>query len=469
MSLHALFHPRSVAVVGASEGVTPTGAPKLGTAALQHLLEHRFPGAIHPVNPRGGTLMGLPTHASLRDIPGEVDLALLVVPAEACLPALEDCAAKGVKGAVVFSSGFAEAGETALQAALVARARAAGIRLVGPNTAGFVNVAGDMVASISMVCRINPFRKGPVAFVTQSGALGGSMLGRGMELGVGFSHWISTGNEADLDAADYILHLLDEPEVKVVALFLEGVRDGAKLIAAARKAARLRKPIVVYKTGSSQVGAAAAASHTGALAGSDRTFDAACRQHGLVRVDDVAMLFPTALAFAWTGERLPRGPRMGVVSASGGICGVAADECARAGLELPALPEATQERMRAFTPAFAALRNPVDVTGQIRAFPTGYQDVARTVLEEPGIDGLFLLVTMAAEPRASFYGEEIPKLARATDKPVIVAWTGALSVAERGHPMLSGAQVPNFLSVREAVQAMAALARWRAFLDRSGA
>lgn len=469
MSLAPLFHPRSVAVVGASEGVTATGAVKLGTAALQHLIEHRFPGAIHPVNPRGGTLMGRTAYASLRDIPGAVDLALLVVPAEHCLAALDDCAAKGVKGAVVFSSGFAETGETALQQALVTKARAAGIRLVGPNTAGFVNLGADMVASISMVCRINPFRKGPVAFVTQSGALGGSMLGRGMETGIGFSHWISTGNEADLDAADYILHLLDEPEVKVIALFLEGVRDGGKLIEAARKAARLRKPIVLYKTGTSEVGAAAAASHTGALAGSDRIFDAVCRQHGLVRVDDVAMLFRVAQCFAWLGGKLPAGPRMGVVSASGGICGVAADECARAGLEIPELPAPTQDRMRAFTPAFAALRNPVDVTGQIRAFPTGYQDVARTVLEEPGIDGLFLLVTMAAEPRASFYGEEIPKLARATDKPVIVSWSGALSVAERGHPMLSAAEVPNFLSVREAVIAMAALRRWRAFLDRGPA
>lgn len=466
MSLEPLFHPRAVAVIGASEGVTATGAPKLGAAALQHLVEHGYRGAIHPVNPRGGTLLGRTAYRSLREVPGEVDLALLAVPAGQCLAAIEDCAAKGVKGAVVFSSGFAEAGAAALQAALAAKARAGGIRLVGPNSAGFVNVAADMVASISMVCRIRPFRKGPVAFVTQSGALGGSMLGRGMETGIGFSHWISTGNEADLDAADYVLHLLGQPEVEVVALFLEGVRDGAKLVAAARKAAALGKPIVVYKTGRSEVGAAAAASHTGALAGSDRIFEAVCRQHGLVRVDDVAMLFPTALAFARIGARLPAGPRMGVVSASGGICGVAADECARAGLELPELPAATRARLAACTPPFAALRNPVDVTGQIRAFPSGYQDVVRTLLEEPGLDGLFLLVTMAAEPRASFYGEEIPKLARAAAKPVIVAWTGALSLAERGFPMLAAAGVPTFLSVREAVQAMAALVRWRAFLDR---
>ncbi len=465
-TLHPLFNPRSIAVIGASEGTSATGAPKMGASALQHLIEHRFPGRIYPVNPRGGTLMGLETYRSIAEIPEEVDLALIVVPLDACLDAVRQCVAKNVKGAVVFTSGFAEAGRADLQEEMVRIAREGGLRLVGPNTAGFVNVAGDMVASISMVCQINPFRKGPIAFVTQSGALGGSMLGRGMEQGIGFNCWVSTGNEADLDAADYVDYLLERPEVKVVALFLEGVRDAAKFFAMAAKAARLRKPIVVYKTGVSEVAAEAAASHTGALAGSDRIFDAVCRQFGLVRVDDVAMLFPVALTFAWVGERLPMGRRMAVVSASGGICGVAADECARAGLDLPELTEAAKEKLRGFTPPFASLRNPIDVTGQIRSYATGYQDTVRTVLAEPYIDGVLLLVTMAAEPRASFYGREISKLTAEAGKPVIVAWTGALSVAAQGYPMLTANAVPNFLSVRQAIEAMAALERYRAFLDR---
>jgi acyl-CoA synthetase (NDP forming) len=465
-SLDPLFRPRSIAVIGASEGTSATGAPKMGTSALRHLIEHRFPGRIYPVNPKGGTLMGLRAYASVQSIPNPVDLALIVVPLEACLQAVDDCIEKGVKGAIVFTSGFAEAGRSDLQDEMVRRARVGGLRLVGPNTAGFVNVGDDMVASISMVCQINPFTKGPIAFVTQSGALGGSMLGRGMEQGVGFNAWISTGNEADIDAAEYVDYLLDRPEVRVIALFLEGVRNAKALYAAAEKAARLRKPIVVYKTGASEVAAEAAASHTGALAGSDRVFDAVCRQYGLIRVDDVAMLFPVALTFAWAGERLPEGRRVAVVSASGGICGVAADECARYGLELPELSEAAKETIRGFTPPFAALRNPIDVTGQIRSFATGYQDTVRTVLGESYIDGVLLLVTMAAEPRATFYGREISALAQAADKPVIVAWTGALSVAQQGYPMLTANQVPNFLSVRHAVEAMSALARYRAFLGR---
>jgi acyl-CoA synthetase (NDP forming) len=464
--LEALFAPRSIAVVGASEGVSATGAPKMGTAALRYLIQHRFAGKIFPVNPKARELMGLRAYASLGDTPEPIDLALLLVPAEACVAAMQDCASKGVKGAVVFTSGFAEAGDSERQAKLLTVARAGGVRLVGPNSAGFVNVAGDMIASISMVCEINPFRKGPIAFVTQSGALGGSMLGRGMEQGIGFSHWISTGNEADIDAAEYVDYVLDQPEVKVVALFLEGVRDAPRFIAAAEKAARLRKPIVVYKTGLSDVAAEAAASHTGALAGSDRIFDAVCRQFGLVRVDDVADLFSTALTFAWIGDKLPKGRRVGIVSASGGICGVAADECARFGLEIPELSEAAKSHIRSFTPPFASLRNPVDVTGQIRAFPTGYQDTVRRVLAEPMIDGVLLLVTMAAEPRASFYGREISRLVQEAAKPVIVAWTGAISVAQQGYPMLSQNAVPNFLAVRQAVRAMRALADYGAFLDR---
>jgi len=467
-SLDPLFRPRSIAVIGASEGATATGAPKLGAAVLDHLIAHQYSGKIFPINPRGGVLAGRAVYTTLEQVPDAVDLALIVVPVEACLKAVDDCVAKGVKGAVVFTSGFAETGATDLQDELLRRARAGGLRIVGPNTAGFVNVGEDMIASISMVCQINPFKKGPIAFVTQSGALGGSMLGRGMEEGIGFSAWISTGNEADIDTAEYIDYLLDRPEVKVIALFLEGVRDAKAFLAAAEKATSLRKPIVVYKTGASEVGAAAAASHTGALAGSDRIFDAVCRQFGLVRVEDASMLFPVAMAFALVDDKLPTGRRMAVVSASGGICGVAADECARVGLELPELTDETKARIRAFTPPFASLRNPIDVTGQIRSFATGYQDTVRTVLDEPYIDGALLLVTMAAEPRASFYGREISALVRDATKPVIVAWTGALSVAQKGYPMLSANGVPNFLSVRQAVETMAALHKYRSFLNRRG-
>jgi acyl-CoA synthetase (NDP forming) len=463
--LETMFNPASVAVVGATEGASATGAPRLGAAALEHLIAHGFKGAIYPVNPKRETVMGLKSYPDLGAIPGDVALALILLPAEAAIEAMAAAADKGVKAAVVFSSGFAEAGEEALQTHLV-EAAAGRVRFCGPNTAGLAATKSGLTASISMVCMINPFRAGDVAFITQSGALGGSMLARGMEDGTGFSHWISTGNEADLTVADYMVALVDDPAVRVLALFLEGVRDGRHFLQACERAAAAGKPIVVYKTGRSAVSAAAAASHTGALAGSDRVFDAVCRQYGLIRVDDAADLLPLATAFSSMGGKLPQGRRVGIVSASGGICGVAADDCARFGLEIPELPAVTQDEIRRFVPAFAAVRNPIDVTGQIRSSPTGYQDTVRAVLADDTIDGVLLLVTMAGEPRASFYGEEIPKLAAASNKPVIVGWTGGISLAQRGYPMLQAGGVPTYLSASAAVKAMSALADYGAFQRR---
>lgn len=468
--LDALFRPASVAVVGASEGTTPTGAPKLGTAAMNNLVRHGFAGAIHPVHPKATELFGRRAVPRVTDIEGPVDAALVVVPAAACVEAMRDCAAKGVKAAIVMSAGFAEAGAAALQDELTAVARAAGIRFVGPNTAGFVDFHHRFAATISMVGDMQPFRTGGVAFITQSGALGGSMLGRGMEEGVGFSHWVTTGNQADLTAADYLEHLAGDANAKVFALFLESVPDGAHFIAAARKAARAGKPVLVYKSGASAVGAASSASHTGALAGSHAVFSAMCRQHGLIQVDDLAELLPLAKTFAWLGERLDlraaRAGRIGIVSASGGICGVAADECELAGLAVPELSAARQAEIRAVVPEFASVRNPVDVTGQIRSSATGYQDAVRAVLADDGIDAALLLVTMAAEPRASFYGREIGALARAATKPLVVTWAGPLSLAAQGYPMLGEAHVPAFESTRSAVRALAALERFGALQRR---
>ncbi len=459
--LDALFKPRSVAVIGASRGETSTGAPKLGTAAMRNLLEHGFRGAVHPVNPRESELFGRRCVARVSEIEGDVDVALLVVPAEACLEALRDCAAKGVRAAIVMSSGFAEAGRAQLQDELLAIARTSGMRLAGPNTAGFVDFHHPFAATISMVGQMQPFVAGGVAFITQSGALGGSMIGRGMEQGVGFSHWVTTGNQADLTAADYLDHLVDDPRARVFALFLESVADPPRFLAACQRAAQAGKPVVVYKSGASAVGAASSASHTGALAGSHAVFGALCRQHGLIQVDDLADLLPLARSFAWLGSRLDlrrqRARRVGVVSASGGICSVAADECDLAGLQVPELPAARQAAIRRLVPEFASVRNPVDVTGQIRSSATGYQDTVREVLADPAIDAGLLLVTMAAEPRASFYGREIGALADEVGKPLVVTWAGPLSLAAQGHPMLGAARVPVFESVRGAVRALRAV------------
>ena len=464
--LRPLFKPRSVAIIGASKGITSTGAVKIGTAALQHLIEHGYSGKIYPVNLNETELMGINCYTSVKEIPDQIDLACLVVPAKICNDVMKECAEKQVKTALVFSSDFAEAGNDKLQHELKETAQEGGIRFVGPNTAGIVNVRDNVVASISMACNMNPFRKGDVAFITQSSALGESMLGRGMDDGVGFSHWVSTGNEADLDAADFINYMIEEDSVKVITLFLESIRDGEKFLNVCQKAARARKPIIVYKTGLSKISAIAVKSHTGTPAGSNEIFDKVCKQFGLIRVNNVTELFKTALVFSWVGEKLPRGYRVGIISTSSSICGVGADECYLAGLELPELKKKCKQQLRQFISPFGAFRNPIHCKGQIRASKTDYQDTIKCVMKQDYIDGIILLVTMAADERAIFYGQEISKIGKTSSKPVIVAWTGPLSLASRGYPMLWKNRIPNFLSVREAVKAMKALADYRIFLDR---
>ncbi|HBT44057.1 MAG TPA: hypothetical protein DEB21_19280, partial [Rhodospirillaceae bacterium] len=290
--LDAMIRARSVAIVGASQQKTETGGDKLGTVALNYLLAHNYPGKVYPVNPKETEIRGLACYPSVKDIPDDIDLALIAVPAKASVAVMKDCGVKGVKTAIVLASGFSEAGEPELEADLIAAAKEGGVRFCGPNTNGMISIANDMVCCTSMVCAMPRFNKGDIAFLTQSGAVGGSMLGTGNEEQGGFSHWISVGNEADLQVADYLDYLADDADTKVVALFIEGIRDPGKFTRACAKAAQAGKPVVVYKIGLSEVSAAAAASHTGAMVGSDAVFDAVCRKYGVVRVDDAADLLP---------------------------------------------------------------------------------------------------------------------------------------------------------------------------------
>ncbi len=463
--LDRIFSPKSVAIVGASEGDSVTGSPKMGTAAIAHLIKHGFAGDIYPVNPRHNSVAGHKCYPSVEDIPEEVDLALVLVPAKHTIPVMRQCANKGVKAAIVFSSGFSDAGESKLESQLKSICTDAGIRFCGPNSAGIIGNLHSFVACISMVCQIETFKKGDIAFLTQSGALGGSMLGRGLEEGVGFSHWAATGNETDIQLHEYMNYVIELEEVRVLALFIEGIRDGFAFVEACKKAAKAGKPIVVYKTGLSDVAAKTVTSHTGAIAGSNKVFDAVCKQFGVVRVDDAADLLPVARAFSWSAGKYPAGPKVGIISASGGICGVAADDCYRFGLEIPELKEDARASLRNVLPEFASTANPIDVTGQIRSYKSGYQDTVREVLAQDNIDGVLLLVTMVAEPRATFYGVEISKLAKGAKKPIIVGWTGAVTLSKDGYRMLLDNKVPTFLSSHDAVKTFSYLLRYAKFRE----
>ena len=360
-SLEPLFRPRSIAVLGASSSPT-----KVGGRPVASLLGNGFEGAVYPVNPRSETIQGLPAFASVKDIPGAVDLAICTVPPGAVLSVLEECAQKGVGALVVFTSGFAEIGEHAAQEAIAGLAREAGIRLMGPNCMGMVNFRSRAIGSFHPAFA-QDIASGRIGLVSQSGAFGGVAYMLARERGHSLSYMLTTGNEADVDIGDCTAFLADDPDTKAILLYMEGCRNGAKFLAALERARAAETPVIAVKLGRTEAGAAAAASHTAALAGEDAVYDSLFRQFGVYRADSIEEFFD--IARSCVIGTLPANGRTALVTVSGGIGVLMADDANRRGLDVAPMPEAAQRRMLELVP-FAATRNPIDVTGQVLNEPT---------------------------------------------------------------------------------------------------
>ena len=294
-SLDALLSPRAVAVIGASDNVA-----RIGGRPLRYMREGGFRGAVYPVNPSRDTVQGLKSYASVVDLPEAPDVAILSVPADATEVAVKDCVARGVKAAIVFSAGFAEIGPegAAQQRRLVEIARAGKMRLLGPNCLGVMNPGQGFYGTFSVVLDAAPLQAGPIGIVSQSGAYGAHIAHLARQRRLGVSQWITTGNECDIDVAEALAHIVEQPETRVLMVYAEGVRNRDVFLAALERARALRKAIVFMKTGRSAVGAAAAASHTAALAGSDAVFDAILRQYGVWRAASTAEQIDIAYACA---------------------------------------------------------------------------------------------------------------------------------------------------------------------------
>jgi acetate---CoA ligase (ADP-forming) len=380
-ALDALFRPSSVAIIGASSDANRIGGRPVAFS------KRAFQGRIIPVNPKGGELQGLPAYASIADAPGPVDQAIIAVPAKAALQAADECIAKGVKVAVMFSSGFAETGDEgrALQVELTRRCRAGGMKLLGPNSLGMFNVHAGLYSTFSSY--FNPLwpRTGPVSIVSQSGAVGTYFLSLAAERGLGFSHFVATGNEADVDVAECVEWLAEDPETGVIMIYLEGCRDGARLRAALSRAARNRKPVIAMKVGVSEQGVAAIASHTGSLAGSDAVFDAVFAESNVHRARSLDELVD--VAYACASGVYPKSPRLGAVTLSGGVGIQMADAAAELGLELPRMPDAAQQKILAMIP-FAGPANPVDTTAQVVNDWTMFTTILGIVADEGAVDSV---------------------------------------------------------------------------------
>jgi acetate---CoA ligase (ADP-forming) len=391
-ALDALFRPSSVAIIGASSDPTRIGGRPVAFS------KRAFKGRILPVNPKGGELQGLPAYASITDAPGPIDQAIIAVPAKAALQAADECIAKGVKAAVMFSSGFAETGAEgrALQVELARRCATGGMKLLGPNSLGMFNVRAGLYSTFSSY--FDPLwpRTGPVSIVSQSGAFGTYFLAIAAERGLGFSQFVATGNEAGVDVAECVEWLADDPDTGAIMIYLEGASDGARLRAALARAAANRKPVVAMKVGVSEQGVAAIASHTGSLAGSDAVFDAVFAENNVYRARSLDELVD--VAYACSGGVFPKSPRLGVVTLSGGVGIQMADAAVEMGLELPRMPDAAQQKVLAMVP-FAGPANPVDTTAQVVNDWTMFTKILGIVADDGAVDGVIsFLAHMGTTP-----------------------------------------------------------------------
>lgn len=448
-AMNSLWSPRGVALIGASP--TPNS---LGARLMHYLSEHGYGGAIHPVNPRYEEISGLKCWPDVSSIDGPVDLALVLVAAERVKDALKDCAAKGVPHAIVYASGFGETGEDGrgLEQGMVAFARANGMRIVGPNCIGMVSTAQKLVAGFSPLFSRLRFEPGGVALVTQSGALGYGIVSLAAERGVRFSRIVNTGNEADLTTADFLRDLIEDEATTTILVYSEGVRNPMDWRVLGVQAAARGKPVIVLKSGRSDAGGRAAASHTAALAGDDALWDAALRDLGLLRADDVDDLLDLVAMFEH--RRKPAGPGVGVLTTSGGAGILAADGLSAAGLEIPALAGDTVRALQPVFPAFGTIANPLDLTGAMLTDPALFRAALRAMAADPAMDALMVCFCVLQGAEVERAVDDLLAVMAETSKPIVVSRTGAEFLAPGVAARLQQAGVPVFVTPARAARAL---------------
>jgi acetyl coenzyme A synthetase (ADP forming)-like protein len=443
-SLRPFFEPRVVAVVGANRE-----PGRIGSEIFRNLLESGFTGTLIPVNPAAATVAGLPASPRVSAIPGPVDLAVIVVPAAQVAGVVDDCIGKGVKALVVISAGFSECGDggKALEAELVAKIRAAGVRMIGPNCMGIINTD----PAVSLNATFAPARpmSGRLAFLTQSGALGIAILDYVKRLNLGISTFASVGNKADVSGNDLIQYWEEDPQTDVILLYLESFGNPKKFAEIARRISR-RKPIVAVKGGRSESGARAASSHTGARATSDRLADAMLRDSGVIRTRTLEELFDVATLLSH--QPVPAGRRVAIVTNAGGPAILAADACEANGLLVRPLSAETQGRLRTFLPAAASVTNPVDMIAS--ATPDQFERTLREVAADPEVDSVIAIFIPPVVTKAEEVARAIHAAAEGGTKTIIASFMGSQGVL----PML--APVPSFPFPESAAVALAAVTRY---------
>jgi len=449
--LQYLFDPRHVAIVGAShtEG-------KIGYIILNNIIESGYRGRIYPVNPKGGEILGHRVYADIGDVEGEVDLALVVVPASIAVQAVEACARKGVKFAVVITSGFSEIGNIDAEREMVETARKHGMRILGPNVFGLYSAA----ASINATFGPGNIRPGNIAVISQSGALGIAMIGKTAEENMGLSTIVSIGNKADITEAELLQHLFTDDITDVIFLYIEGLENGREFMDLVKQKPRDMQ-VVAIKAGKSEVGARAVASHTGSLAGSDKIFDAAFKQAGVLRAETIQEGFNWVTTLAACPE--PQGKNVVIITNGGGIGVLAADACEKYGIDLTSDMEMLKKTFQPVVPRFGSYRNPVDLTGQ--AGGDDYREALERALNEDSIHAVIALYCQAGMTSLQPLKQTIMEIQEqyGDKKPIIYSLFGG-EETEAVLDDLTRSGIPAFADVQDAVSALNAL--YRAYEQR---
>jgi acetyltransferase len=447
------FNPQSIAVIGASR--TPG---KVGYDILKNILQYGYQGVVYPINPEATEILGVKAYPSILDIPGEVGLAVVVVPPPKVGEVISQCGVKKIDSAIIITAGFGESGSegTKLEDDLVRRAKESGMRFIGPNCLGVIDTHSRVNASFAAGMPAT----GSIGFFSQSGALCVAVLDRALAEDIGFSKFISMGNKADISDTDIMLALAEDENTKVILGYIEGVKDGRQFMETASQVSK-KKPIIILKSGITSSGARAASSHTGALSGREAAFDAAFKQSGVIRAHSFAELFNFALAFA--NQPLPHGPNIAIVTNSGGPGILAADASDQAGLQLIPLHKETVDKLRTFLPPFASFYNPVDILGDASA--ERYAKALTIVLQDEKIHGVIVLLTPTAIVDVDATATAVASIASSIDKPILTSFMGKKRV-EPGAKILMKSHVPNYSYPEDAVSSLNAMYRYQVLINK---
>src|SRR5712672_458645 len=460
--LDSFFAPKSIALIGASRD-----HEKIPGRLLSMLRKNDYRGKLYPINPNYGDIDGLTCYKSIAEIGAPIDLAVVIIPARAVLGALEQCAAVGVKNAVIISSGFAEEGgdSAAMQDAIAALAKKTGMRISGPNAEGFFSEVQRVAASFSPTVDVKPNEprliasKRRIGIVAQSGGIGFAIYHRARALGIALSYVISAGNESDLGAGEFFEYMVQDAATDVILLFIEGVRDVDKFLAAARRAAEIGKPVIVTKVGRSGAGERAAASHTASMAGWSAAYDAVFAKYGFIVSNDLDEA--VTIAAVLTTNPLPKGDRVAVLTVSGGAGIWGADTVSMQGLQVPELSAPIQAEISKLLPSYGATRNPIDVTAQ-GVHSGGLQKSIDLLDVSDEVDAIMVVLSLSSDTRMPFKQAELKPVISAQNKPIVFYSYTLPSDFARNELAASGAVVLSGLThVGVAMRQMVARASFR--------